>query len=103
MNTQISQSINYNFFNGELMEKDTLDLNSILFYLPEGKKTIFTNIKTHCWDNDEFIIEVVDRQIVNPSIIDEINNYMVKNNSRSFFFEGFISSGNNTYQLIWGS
>lgn len=103
MNTQISQSINYNFFNGELMEKDSLDLNSILFYLPEGKKTIFTNIKTHCWENDEFIIEVVDRQIVNPKIVEEINKYLLQNNSRSFFFEGFISSGNNTYKLIWGS
>jgi len=103
MNTQISQSINYNFFNGELMEKDSLDLNSILFYLPEGKKTIFTNIKTHCWENDEFIIEVVDRKIVNPTIVEEINKYLLQNNSRSFFFEGFISSGNNTYQLIWGS
>lgn len=103
MSIQISQSINYNFFNGDSMQNDSLDLNSILFYLPEGKKTIFTNIKTHCWENDEFIIEVVDRQIVNPTIIEEINKYLLQNNSRSFFFEGFISSGNNTYKLIWGS
>ena len=59
------------------MQNDSLDLNSILFYLPEGAKTIFTNIKTHCWENDEFIIEVVDRQIVNPTIIEEINKYCV--------------------------
>jgi hypothetical protein len=100
MNTQ---NINYNFFNGELMQNDSLDLNSVLFYLPEGKKNIFTNIKTHCLDNDEFIIKVHDRQIVNPTIIEEINKYMFQNNSRSYIFEGFISSGNNTYQLIWSS
>lgn len=103
MSTQISQSINYNFFNGKSMEKNSIDLNSILLYLPEGKKTIVTNIKTHCFESDEFIIEVIDRHIVNPSIIDEINKYLFHNNSRSFFFEGLISRGNNIYQLIWGS
>jgi hypothetical protein len=57
------------------MQEFSLELESILMYLPDGKQTIFTNIKTHCWDNyDEFIIEVVDKKIVNPSIIEEINS-----------------------------
>ena len=103
MNTQFSQVINYNCFNGEFMQKDSLDLKSILKYLPDGKQTIFTNIRTHCWDNDEFIIEINNREIVNPQIIDEINKYLVQNNSRSFFYEGLISRGKNTYELRWGS
>jgi len=86
------------------MQEFSLELESILMYLPDGKQTIFTNIKTHCWDNnDEFIIEVVDKKIVNPSIIEEINKYLVQNNSRSFFYEGLVSRGYNKYELVWGS
>jgi len=109
MNTQSSFSssspftIHFNCFNGELMQKNSLDLKSILKYLPEGRQNIFTNIRTHCWDDDEFIIEVVNRKIINPEIIEEINKYLVQNNSRSFFYEGLVSRGYNSYELRWGS
>jgi hypothetical protein len=109
MNTQSSSRsssshiIHYNCFNGEFIQKDSLDLKSILKYLPVGKQTIFTNIRTHCWDDDEFIIEVVDRKIINTEIIEEINKYLVQNNSRSFFYEGLVSRGYNSYELRWSS
>lgn len=104
MNTQSSSnSIRYYCFNGELMQEFSLELESLLKYLPDGRKTIITNIRKHCWEDGEFIIEVVNKEIVNPSIIDEINKYLVQNNSRSFFYEGLVSRGNNKYELIWGS
>lgn len=105
MNTKISQkyTINYNCFNGEVMKNESFDLKSILKFLPAGKKTIYTNIRTHCWDDDEFIIKVVGRKIINLEIINEINKYLVQNNSRSFFYEGLVSRGQNKYELMWSS
>ena len=100
----MNTTIRYYCFNGKLMQEFSLELESILKYLPDGKKTIITNIRKHCFEDDyEFIIEVVDKEIVNPSIIEEINKYLVQNNSRSFFYEGLVSRGNNKYELVWGS
>jgi len=85
------------------MQKYSMDLKSIFKYLPEGRQSIITNIKNHCYDDDEFIIEVINNKIINPLVIDEINKYIVQNNSRSFFYNGLVSRGHNIYELIWCS
>jgi len=100
-------SINYYCYDIETngMKVFSLDFNNLISCLPSDRKCrIKTNIKTHCWDDsNEFIISVNKGKINDCSILKEINEYLQKNNARSFFFEGLISRGNNNYELIWGS
>ena len=53
--------------------------------------------------NKNELIEVINNKIINPLVIDEINKYIVQNNSRSFFYNGLVSRGHNIYELIWCS
>lgn len=100
-------SIVYNYFDfaSAGMVNSSLDLDHFVTYLPSNQKCkIYTNIKRHCGDNDrEFIINVDDGKITNPYSIEKINDYLEKNNSRSYFFEGLVSRGNGSYYLRWGS
>jgi hypothetical protein len=99
-------SIVYNYFDfgTNKMEKNTLNLETLIMYIPKDQGTrIITNIKLHCNEEDEFVIFLKNGKIINPEIFDKINKYIEKNNSRSYFFEGLISSGNGKYYLAWGS
>lgn len=104
--TLFKMSIIYNYFDfgTSKMEKNTLNLKNLTMYLPKDQDCrIITNIKLHCDEEDEFVIFLKNGEIVNPGIFDKINKYIEKNNSRSYFFEGLISSGNGKYYLNWGS
>jgi hypothetical protein len=101
-------SINYNCFDFETadMKTITLDFFNLIQCLPVDRKCrVNTNIKTHCFDeNDkEFIINVNKGKISNNEIFTEINEYLRKNNARSFFFEAIVSRGNGNYELMWSS
>lgn len=86
------------------MEKQVLDLKSILICLPTTFVTLHTNIKTHCWDSRrDFVIKIVNKKIVNKDIIKAINKYLEKNSARSFHYEGLVSLGQGKYALYWGS
>jgi hypothetical protein len=100
-------SIVYNYFDFSSadMVKAILVLDKFVAYLPKNQKCkIYTNIKRHCGDNSrEFIINVDGGEITNPNTIEKINEYLEKNNSRSYFFEGLVSQANGSYYLRWGS
>jgi hypothetical protein len=100
-------SIVYNYFDFSScgMSKAHINMNDLLRYLPKDQKCkIVTNIKYHCGDSsNEFIINVINGKITNEGIIDKINNYLEKNNSRSYFFEGLVAQKNGFYSLYWGS
>ena len=64
---------------------------------------INTNIKTHNFDNNEFLIIVKGGKIKNLQVIAKINKYLKNNSARSYFYEGLVSSGNGNYYLNWGS
>jgi hypothetical protein len=88
------------------MEQSNINVNDLIEYLPKDN-TIYinTNIKYHCdiESCNDFIIEVKNGEISNPEIFEQINKYLKDNNSRSYFFEGIVSLGNNKYELYWGS
>jgi len=100
-------SIVYNYFDFSTfgMSKASLDLDQFITYLPKNQKCkIYTNIKRHCGDEGrEFVINVDRGEITNPYAIEKINEYLEKNNSRSYFFEGLVSQANGFYYLRWGS
>ncbi len=107
----IATTINYKCFDGVQMAESHLNLNDIIRHLPrksdKGRDIscfIHTCVKAHCFDDEkDFVIEVKGGKIKNPEIISEINNYLLKNNARSFFYEGLRSAGNGKYYLMWGS
>lgn len=87
------------------MEKYSLPIVNYTKLFPHNQKCkIYTNIKLHCGDySNDFVINVNNRKITNPEVFDRINNYIEKNNSRSFYFEGIVSEGNGNYSLYWSS
>jgi hypothetical protein len=100
-------SIVYNFFSfaSNAMEQNVLNVNEITKIIPKDRSCkIFTNIKRHCWDESkDFVIKVKDGKITNLEIIEKINEYIKSNNTRSYFFEGIVSCGNDNYSFYWGS
>lgn len=97
-------TIIYNCYSSDAgMSKYTLNLEDIICYLPKTYCRLVTNIKLHCWEKDEFVINIKDGKIVNKDIVSKINDYIEKNNTRSFFYEGLMSLGNGKYGLLWGS
>jgi len=100
-------SIVYNFFSfaTNAMEQSILNMNEMIKMLPKDQSCkIFTNVKQHCWDESkDFVINVKNGQITNFDVIEKINQYMKANNTRSYFFEGIVSRGNNNYFFYWGS
>jgi hypothetical protein len=98
----ISTVISHSFFNGVSMEESYLDMSNIISHLPRNS-VINTNIKTHNFDNNEFLIIVKGGKIKNLQVIAKINKYLKNNSARSYFYEGLVSSGNGNYYLNWGS
>ena len=100
-------SIHYNCYDIETsgMKTFKLDFKSLINCLPTDRNCIVnTNVKSHCFDDGkEFIINVIKGKLTNKEIFTEINEYLKKNNARSFFFEGLASRGNNKYELMWSS
>ena len=99
-------SIIYNYFdfatNG--MVKGELSIRSLLRFLPKDQHCkINTNIRSHCGDNHEFIIYASNGKIMNEGVINKINAYVEKNNSRSYFYEGLVAHKDGCYSLYWGS
>jgi len=85
------------------MTEYRLNFNNILRYLPKTKCKVNTNIKAHCGDDNEFVINVENGKVTNPLIFEKINKYIQNNNTRSYFYEGLVSAGNGNYALYWGS
>ncbi len=85
------------------MEKKVLDLQGILNHLPYSYVRLITNIKSHCGEEGEFIIEISNRKILNKWVVHSINKYLEQNNMRSYFYEGLVSLGNGKYSLNWSS
>jgi len=87
------------------MKSISLDFKTLMQCLPTDRNcSVQTNIKRHCWDDTkDFTIQVNKGRITNNEIFTEINNYLKKNNARSFYFEGIVSRGNGKYELMWGS
>jgi len=99
-------SIIYNYFDFATNEmvKGELSMRSLLRFLPKDQYCkINTNIRSHCGDNHEFIIYVSNGKIMNEGVINKINAYLEKNNSRSYFYEGLVAEKNGCYSLYWGS
>ena len=100
-------SIIYNTFDFATcaMTKYTLPVSAFTSMLPPNQKCkIYTNIKYHCGDESrDFVINIANKKVTNPEVFDRINEYLEKNNSRSYHFEGFVSNGNGNYSFYWGS
>jgi hypothetical protein len=84
------------------MAEYRLNFNDILKYLPKKCK-VNTNIKAHCNDVNEFVINVMNGKVTNPLVFEKINKYLADNNTRSYFYEGLVSAGNGYYAFYWGS
>lgn len=85
------------------MKQYSIDLLSILRYLPKDNIVLNTNVKRHCSDDKEFVINIKNGKIINIEVIGQINKYISENSARSFFYEGLVSRGNKKYELMWGS
>lgn len=100
-------SIIYNTFDFATcaMTKYTLSVSDFTSMLPPNQKCkIYTNIKYHCGDESkDFVINITNKKVTNPEVFDRINEYLEKNNSRSYHFEGFVSNGNGNYSFYWSS
>ena len=100
-------SIIYNTFDfaTSAMTKYTLPVSDFTSMLPPNQKCkIYTNIKYHCGDESrDFVINIANKKVTNPEVFDRINEYLEKNKSRSYHFEGFVSNGNGNYSFYWSS
>jgi len=87
------------------MKSFDLDFKTLMQCLPTDRNcSVHTNVKRHCWDDaKDFIIQVNKGKVSDKKIFEEINDYLRKNNARSFFFEGIVSRGNGKYELMWSS
>jgi hypothetical protein len=65
---------------------------------------IITNVKLHNSSyNDDFIVRIRNSQLLDPTVLDDIQAYRDSNSERAYFLEGYIRHSDSVLELIWGS